>query len=137
MALPHSEVPALKGTQISALLFAEPDLQGKKFQFAGKQFGLLLCVGVTAKELKAARKDGSAILLRALKRKGIFPYFDATRSSLTRPELEDIICKFCGAGTRGEEKCPVCSRGIDEPPDDDPLVTPLERRGPRSTLPRR
>jgi hypothetical protein len=129
MDLPVDEVPALKGSLISAILFAEPDLKGKRFQFAGKQFGLLLCVGVTTRELKVAQRDGSAILLRALKRKGVFPYFDVSRSSLSKAELEDIPCKFCGSGTRGQERCPVCNRGIDEP-----LDTPVEPRESRSPL---
>jgi hypothetical protein len=138
MDLPHAEVPALKGTSISALLFAEPDLKGKPaFKFAGKQFGLLLCVGITARELKAVKKDGSAIVLRGLQRKGVFPYTDPMRVSLSKPDLEDILCKFCGSATRGELICPVCNRGIDEVLEDDPLITPLERSVPRSMLRRR
>jgi hypothetical protein len=137
MDLPPAEVPALKGTSIAALLFAEPDLKGKMFKFAGRQFGLLLCMGITARELKAVKRDGSTLLLRGLKRKGIFPYTDPSRVSLSKPDLEDILCKFCGSATRGDVICPVCNRGINEVPEDDPVITPLERILPRSLQRRR
>jgi hypothetical protein len=63
---------------IVALLFdnyAEFDVQGKPA-------GLLLCLGITAKELKACRADGSEAVVQRLRDAGVYPFTDLYRESV-------------------------------------------------------
>jgi hypothetical protein len=52
------------------------------FEFSGRAFGALLCVGVTRAELDYAREHGSESLLTRLKAAGAFPVTDPNRKLL-------------------------------------------------------
>jgi len=67
---------------IRALLFANPRDEPVHFEFFGKQHGLLLCIGITAEELKFGRSQGTGKLLALLKQHGVFPYTIPNRSSV-------------------------------------------------------
>ena len=88
MDLPNGQIHELDGSKITTMLFAEPDLKSKTFEFGGHRFGLLLCMGITSTEFKAMERNGSAILIQALKRAGMFPFFDVDRASLSEADLE-------------------------------------------------
>jgi len=68
---------------IKALLFAHPADQPVQFEFLGTQYGLLLCIGITAEELAFRRANGSDALLAVLKQRGVFPYTVLQRESVT------------------------------------------------------
>lgn len=70
-----------EGSTIAALLF----LEYARFQVRGRPAGLLLCIGITADELKACRKGRQAEVVDALKAAGVFPYTDLYRQSVLKP----------------------------------------------------
>lgn len=74
-----SAVP--KGSTITAFLF----LEYARFKFAGEDAGLLLCLGITADELKACRAGKRDEVLAALKQAGFYPYTDLSRPSVVQP----------------------------------------------------
>jgi hypothetical protein len=74
----------LGDSSLPALLFAHPREGGLSFDCAGKKYGLLLCMGITADELNYSRKNGRAELLSHLQRANVFPYTDLCRQSVVR-----------------------------------------------------
>lgn len=70
---------------IRALLFANPCEQSVRFEFLGKRYGLLLCVGITAEELAFKQGRGSEALLALLKQHGAFPHTTPDRASVPLP----------------------------------------------------
>jgi hypothetical protein len=73
------------GSTIRALLFAHSNDEPIRFEFLGKRYGLLLCIGITADELAFKRANGSAKLLGLLKQHGVFPYTIPDRPSVPLP----------------------------------------------------
>lgn len=68
---------------IKALFFAHPSFKPVRFEFLGQQYGLLLCIGITAEELAFSRANGSDALLALLKKRDVFPYTVLQRDSVT------------------------------------------------------
>jgi hypothetical protein len=66
------------GSTINALLFCEY----ARFQVRERQAGLLLCIGMTSRELTACQSSGSDSVLDELKNNGIFPFTDLYRESV-------------------------------------------------------
>ena len=71
------------GLVIQALLFAHPGDYPVQFEFLGKSYGLLLCIGITAEELAFKRDNGSGALLTLLRERAVFPYTVLQRESVT------------------------------------------------------
>ena len=65
---------------IAALLF----LEYARFKVRGKKAGLLLCIGITADELKACRNGRHVAVEEALKTSGVYPYTDLYRPSVLK-----------------------------------------------------
>jgi hypothetical protein len=70
---------------LRALLFTHPRGEATHFEFLGKRYGLLLCVGITAEELAFGRSKGTEKLLSLLKEHGVFPYTIPDRPSVALP----------------------------------------------------
>lgn len=70
---------------IRALIFTHPREEPVRFEFLGERYGLLLCVGITAKELAFGRSRGTNKLLALLKEHGVFPYTTPGRPSVPLP----------------------------------------------------
>lgn len=68
------------GSTIAALLF----LEYARFKVRGKKAGLLLCIGITADELKMCRKGRRADVEQALKKARVYPYTDLYRQSVLK-----------------------------------------------------
>lgn len=66
------------GSSIAGLLFQNY----AQFKFNESPAGLLLCVGITAPELKAVRNGDLTHVLDELNSHGIFPYTDVNRDSV-------------------------------------------------------
>jgi hypothetical protein len=73
---------SLSDSTLRAFVFANPTGVPTYFEFFGAKYGLLLCVGITADELRYARSEGSDLLLRKLKESGVFPYTIPDRASV-------------------------------------------------------
>jgi hypothetical protein len=71
------------GSVIKALLFAHPADQPVQFEFLGRHYGLLLCIGITAEELALRHASGSDALLALLRQRGVFPFTMLQRASVT------------------------------------------------------
>lgn len=69
---------------ISALFFIYPGEEPLYFEFLGQRYGLLLCVGITAEELALTKEQGNDLLWALLKERGVFPYTDLDRQSVSR-----------------------------------------------------
>jgi hypothetical protein len=67
-----------KGSTIAALLFDDY----ATFDVRGELSGLLLCFGITARELKDCRNHGSETILEKLKDADIYPFTDLYRDSV-------------------------------------------------------
>jgi hypothetical protein len=67
---------------IRALLFANPGEEPLHFEFFGKRYSLLLCIGITGEELAFARSQGTGKLLALLKQNRVFPYTVPDRPSV-------------------------------------------------------
>ncbi|MBM4031337.1 MAG: suppressor of fused domain protein [Planctomycetes bacterium] len=65
------------GSTITAFLF----LDYARFRVRGRDAGLLLCLGITAKELDECQAGKRRRLLIALKDKGIYPFTDWSRQA--------------------------------------------------------
>lgn len=70
-------------TTVAALLFTRPDPPADAFSVRGTPAGLILCIGITADEFAACKNYGSGVMLRMLKEKGVFPYTEMLRESVT------------------------------------------------------
>lgn len=68
------------GATITGLLFFEY----ARFEVRDRRAGLLLCVGITAEELKACRKGRREQVVAALKEAGVYPYTDLFRESVLK-----------------------------------------------------
>jgi hypothetical protein len=73
---------APEGSNITGLLFTEPDLKNNVFDVRGIKGGLLLCIGITAEELIICQQRRSNELIRQLKEQEIFPYTDLARRTV-------------------------------------------------------
>jgi hypothetical protein len=76
------------GSKITALLF----LEYARFSVRGKASGLLLCIGITEKELALCRKGELAEVIAMLMATGIYPFTDWHRGDMlppTRPGLSN------------------------------------------------
>jgi len=74
--------PAMpEDSTISALLFVEPRIAdgGESFEVRGVKAGVLLCIGITARELEAIRRHGATGILERLKAAGVFPFTEVRR----------------------------------------------------------
>lgn len=69
-------------TTLRALLFAHPYDTPVFFEFLDQQYGLLLCIGITAEELAFKKANGSDRLLALLKQHRVFPYTTPDRPSV-------------------------------------------------------
>jgi len=66
------------GSAIAAFLFTDY----ARFKIKGENAGLLLCLGITADELKACRSGKRDDVFARLKRAGVYPYTDLFRNSM-------------------------------------------------------
>ncbi len=81
---------------LRAMLFTHPADQPVDFEFLGKHYGLLLCIGITAEELAFARSRSAAELLVLLKQHGIFPYTTPNRPSVPLPRGGSFLGRIFG-----------------------------------------
>ena len=72
------------GSTLKGLMFAHPGDKPVSFEFLGKSYGLLLCIGITKDELALAKAKGTDVLLSALKQGGVFPYTVFDRESVLK-----------------------------------------------------
>lgn len=72
-----------KGSTIAALLFTNPELgaHAGRLDIRGAASGILLCIGITARELAVCRAGNSSQILAGLKRAEVFPFTDLARSN--------------------------------------------------------
>jgi hypothetical protein len=77
------DFPFKKGSKIQVLLFAEPETL-VPFKFLGKEFKLLLVMGITQEEKAYQDEHGHAALMEKLKGEKIFPVTDFERRSVVR-----------------------------------------------------
>jgi hypothetical protein len=68
---------------LRALLFAHLKEPPPHFEFLGREYGLLLCIGITAEELAFCHANGSDRLLALLREQGVFPYTIPDRTSIS------------------------------------------------------
>lgn len=73
---------APEDSQIAGFLFDTPETEHPYFSVMGYAASLVLCIGVTRRELDSAREHGPGPLLRALRENHVFPYTDLYRESL-------------------------------------------------------
>ena len=66
-----------KPSEIAALLFSDYGT----FELDGSKQGVLLCMGITARELSKCRKEGSEHVLAQLRSAGVHPFTDLRRKS--------------------------------------------------------
>ncbi len=71
-----------KGSNVAALLFAEPSLPQNEFSVLGERAGLLLCLGITVDELQACFRGEASDIVGALRTAGVFPFTDLRRDSV-------------------------------------------------------
>jgi hypothetical protein len=72
------DYPMFPSKRLSALLFAQPPGMGL-FSFGGSDYHCLLCIGITAKELRRCHDQGSAPVIATLKQVGVFPFTSLDR----------------------------------------------------------
>jgi len=70
------------GSTVRKLLFCVPELEQTTFKVLGRKCGLLLCVGITPRELEVSRRESSEVVLTKLKESGVFPYTIHDRRSV-------------------------------------------------------
>ena len=73
---------------LRAVLFAHPGEGPSYYTIKDKQYSLLLCVGITSRELTFAHEYGTETLLKQLKANNIFPYTVPNRTSVPLPSQE-------------------------------------------------
>src|SRR5262249_47767131 len=81
---------------IRALLFTHPRKQAVHFEFLGKRYGLLLCIGITAEELAFKQAHGADSLLALLREHGVFPYTTPDRPSVSLPRGGSFLGRLFG-----------------------------------------
>jgi len=67
---------------LKGFMFTHPKDKPLHFEFLGKRYGLLLCLGLTKDELALAKGNGSEQLLPLLKAHAVFPYSIFDRKSV-------------------------------------------------------
>jgi hypothetical protein len=67
-----------KRSKITAFLFVDYG----KFNLLESQCGLLLCLGITAQELKLCREEKSRLVLEKIKNAGVYPFTDLKRDTV-------------------------------------------------------
>jgi len=67
-----------EGSNIAAFLFEDLG----RFDFRGHKAGVLLCIGITQAELDECRAGRTERVVKALRRKGIYPHTDLIRNSV-------------------------------------------------------
>jgi hypothetical protein len=72
------DCPLFPRSSLSALLFASSKLPGP-FRFDGVDYELLLCIGITPRELSRCRDSGSAVVVEELETRKVFPFTDIAR----------------------------------------------------------
>jgi hypothetical protein len=70
-----------QGSAISAFFFTKPEVR-LPFKVQGIKSGIILCVGITASELKYRHKAGPEKLVEKLKNAAVFPFTDWKRQSV-------------------------------------------------------
>lgn len=80
---PHDTVGPLprKLRPLESVLLWPMTGDARRFEVCGEPCGILLCVGITKKERKYAKKHGAEALIVRLKKSGVFPYTDPKRRS--------------------------------------------------------
>ena len=73
-----------RGSTLKGLLFTYPGDKHVWFEFLGKRYGLLLCIGITKDELALARSKGTDVVVSALKERDVFPYTIFDRESVLK-----------------------------------------------------
>ncbi len=74
-----AELPNDDGDYDTCILFDEFDTHGVPFEIAGRPHGLLLVMEVHRSEMEYAREQGSAALIKKLKKAKVYPYSDLDR----------------------------------------------------------
>jgi hypothetical protein len=64
------------------MLFCHPDLEDPTLERFGGPANVLLCVGLTESEFDRCRQHGTAVMTRALREAGVFPFTDHRRMSI-------------------------------------------------------
>jgi hypothetical protein len=77
------DCPLFPRSSLSALLFASPKLPGP-FRFDSVDYELLLCIGITPRELSRCRDSGSAVVVEELEASKVFPFTDIARDDAVR-----------------------------------------------------
>ncbi len=67
-------------SKLEAIVFVKPDLPA--YVFLGREYGILLCVGITKPELEYAFRISSESLIKVLEKNKILPYTDFDRDSV-------------------------------------------------------
>ena len=75
---------ALGSKTITGLLFTHPAEKPVRFEFLKKEYGLLLCIGVTRQEALFNAKRGTQALLKLLIEHKFFPYTIPNRKSVVK-----------------------------------------------------
>ena len=66
------------------------------FEFLGRRYGLLLCIGITSEELAFKQASGSDSLLALLKQHAVFPYTIPDRPSVPLPRSGSFLRRLFG-----------------------------------------
>lgn len=75
------EIGEIADTGLPALVFQDWEHSGAGFEFGGRVYGLLRCVGITQAESEFAQARGGAALLERLSAVGLLPVTVANRGS--------------------------------------------------------
>lgn len=75
------EIGEIADTGLPGLVFCDWKFSDAAFEFAGRQYGLLTCVGITSAELEFGRAHGGPALLERLGNARLLPRTVANRNS--------------------------------------------------------
>lgn len=67
-------------SKLEAIVFVKPDLPA--YRFLGREYGILLCVGITRSELEYSFRTSSKSLIKILEKNEILPYTNLNRDSV-------------------------------------------------------
>lgn len=81
---------------LRAMVFSHLSSDRVNFSFLGGRYTLILCVGITAEELKFAHSHGTDELLVLLKKHGVFPYTVPGRPPVPLPRKGSVMGKLFG-----------------------------------------
>ncbi len=88
--------PFFGDSTIRALLFTHPREQPVQFELLGQRCGLLLGIGITAKELAYKTAHGAEALLALLRQHGVFPYTIPDRPTVPLPRGGSFFGRLFG-----------------------------------------